>query len=386
MNFVRLHIHHQEHACGFTLVELLVVITIIGILIALLLPAVQAAREAARRLQCQNNLKQIGLACMNHEAAQGFLPSGGWTSHWAGDPDRGFDRKQPGGWLYNILPYMELGALHDLGKDGNSTTGDYDKSKAAGIWQACTTPVVNYYCPSRHQAMAIVRNTGLDTFYYNFSNAGYTLNGNSFPPIVGMNNYAGNCGCAAPAGTPSSGSWPSNSYGPTSIADYDTNYVAWIPYFQSAVGSCSGVICSFGVFRLRDIKDGTSCTYLAGEKYVCPDAYLNGDNSGTNKCWDEGLDDNINRVTSWKTGNGPSLGTGANGTGTGPYWPPMQDQPGVFGGGTYSYRFGGDHPNSFNMVFCDGSVQAIIYTIDPVIHDYLGGRNDGHVVNKNSLY
>ena len=97
------------------------------------------------------------MACLNHESAQGFLPAGGWGPPWAGDPDRGFDRKQPGGWLYNILPYMEMQALHDMGQNGNSTTGDYDKSKAAGIWQACTTPVVNYYCPTRHQSLAIAR-------------------------------------------------------------------------------------------------------------------------------------------------------------------------------------------------------------------------------------
>ena len=126
---------YPRRAAGFTLIELLVVITIIGILISLLLPAVQAAREAARRLQCQNNLKQLALGCLNHEQAQGFLPTGGWIWIWAGDPDRGFTRRQCGGWVYNILPYIEQQALHDLGMGQNPT------DKMAALTTIAQTPL-----------------------------------------------------------------------------------------------------------------------------------------------------------------------------------------------------------------------------------------------------
>ena len=101
---------------GFTIIELLVVIGIIGILIAMLIPAVQAVRETARQMQCRNHVKQLALAVLLHEQTHRHFPTGGWDWSWSGDPDRGFKSQQPGGWFYNILPYMEQQSLHDLGK------------------------------------------------------------------------------------------------------------------------------------------------------------------------------------------------------------------------------------------------------------------------------
>src|SRR5688572_20514370 len=102
-------------AIGFTTVELLVVIAIIGILVALLLPAVLASREASRAQVCRNNLKQLALASLNHLATHGHFPSGGWGASWTGDPDRGYARRQPGGWTYNILAFIEHADTHSAG-------------------------------------------------------------------------------------------------------------------------------------------------------------------------------------------------------------------------------------------------------------------------------
>ena len=98
-----------------TLVELLVAIAIIGVLIAILLPAVQSARESARLAQCKNNLKNIGLGLLSYHDVHKQFPGGGWGHYWVGVPERGDGRGQPGGWIYAVLPFVEEGNLHDLG-------------------------------------------------------------------------------------------------------------------------------------------------------------------------------------------------------------------------------------------------------------------------------
>jgi len=132
----------SRNQAGFTLVELLVVIAIIGVLIALLLPAVQQAREAARRMQCANNLKQIGLALhLHHDTYQELVP--GVTS---GDWANGGSISNKDGWLWGamILPYVEQQSLYDLAGIAQGAWPD----DTAQTLQACKTELSMFLCPS----------------------------------------------------------------------------------------------------------------------------------------------------------------------------------------------------------------------------------------------
>jgi prepilin-type N-terminal cleavage/methylation domain-containing protein len=226
---------------AFTLVELLVVIAIIAILVTLLLPAVQSAREAARRTQCANNLKQLSLACLNHESAHGHLPHGGWGFRCLGIPDRGFGPEQPGGWMYNILPFMEEDPLHKLG--GLGATKD-------GFRLLAETAVVAHYCPSRREAAA-----------YKAGPPEWQPYWSSTLRQAARNDYAINAGFEQiDYGGPGSMSGP-----------------------PSPVAKTVGVVGRSWVVELKLITDGLSKTYLIAEKYVNPDNYANGQDLGDNE-------------------------------------------------------------------------------------------------------
>jgi prepilin-type N-terminal cleavage/methylation domain-containing protein len=138
---------------GFTLVELLVVIAIIGILVALLLPAIQAAREAARRSQCQNNLKQIGIGIHNYLDARGHFPTAGTNSDdFYSNPTNGstagFERF---GWGYQVLPYVEETDLYDAARDVNPMV----EMPGPGV-ALVEVPISLYSCPTRGQRYGIM--------------------------------------------------------------------------------------------------------------------------------------------------------------------------------------------------------------------------------------
>ncbi len=128
---------HRRRRAAFTLVELLVVIAIIGILVALLLPAVQAAREAARRMQCSNNLKQIGLALHNHHDTYKRLPPG-MQAAWGHS------------WTLHILPFMEQEPLYDVCPQPFNDSGHWGgtDARSIGLIRLAQTPVPTFRCPS----------------------------------------------------------------------------------------------------------------------------------------------------------------------------------------------------------------------------------------------
>lgn len=309
---------------GFTLVELLVVITIIGILIALLLPAVQAAREAARRMQCSNNLKQMSLGVMLHEQAHGIFPDGG-ELHWAAadrrtdvtdlsDRPAGFlppvAPNQNWGWLYQILPYVEQESLW----------------RSSSVVEIMRTPIGFYSCPSRlfPRIFDVGYNRGARAMTDYAANGGRDTTGDEAWGIRGSGLDAPIC--QRPNGTKDRGS----------------------------------------SVTMAQIVDGSSNTLLAGEK--CLNVGLMGvaqtdDDSG----WVDGWDwDNVRwghlpPQPDWNDGSAALTGDD--------------------GYTNWHGAFGSSHSGIFNAGLCDGSVRTISFNVSLETFRRLSSRNDGLTID-----
>lgn len=337
-------VHYRSYVksdrAAFTLVELLVVIAIIGILVGLLLPAVQAAREAARGMQCQNNLHQIGLATsMFHDTFRAYPPA-----RYQPRPDAPPERSCGGNqttWLVRIMPYIEQRAAE--------SRWDYSKPYADHSNEVREFNLSSYCCPSR-RSVSDAKGTGLV--------AGTTTVWVTLP-----------CGCRVPvtsAGTQSvSGA----------VGDYGGNHGDLSPGSFGLVGDFyyggngSGVIitshakCNSDIpldwtdrIRVSDITDGLSNTFLVGEMHV-PIGKLG-------KSPEDAFIFNGDHVFNSTRVGGPTIPIVQN----------NHDQ----GNGLVSW--GSWHPGVCGFALADGSVKGISKSIDTEALGYLCNRLDGKVV------
>jgi prepilin-type N-terminal cleavage/methylation domain-containing protein/prepilin-type processing-associated H-X9-DG protein len=288
---------------GFTLIELLVVIAIVGTLLALLLPAVQKAREAAARMSCQNNLKQIGLAFHGHHDTHGFFPTGGWDwttppTYLNGQPAVG--AQQTAGWAFQILPHLEAENI----ARGGTATNDLDRTLIA-----VGTPHKVFFCPSRRPPQTVTW---------------------SHPEYLGGRAVT------------------------HALCDYAASN------YHSDPANQTGVVRQKFPNRIADISDGTTNTFMVGEKRLNL-RFLGQPQENDSVGYTCGWDKDPVRTTD----KGP--------------------KPDHFGDTDTTKRFGSSHPGRFNAVFADGSVRPISYSIDPVLFSYLGNKSDGQAINADDL-
>ena len=322
---------YRQSTRGFTLVELLVVIAIIGILVGLTLPAVQYARESARRIQCSNNLKQLGLGAQQHLEAQGYFPSGGWGFNWIGDPDYGFGASQPGSWLFSILPFIDQMPLHDLALTDPS-------KKESLLRDMAMTPLAVANCPSRRRS-TLIPQLSVKVAPYNCT---------QIANAVARSDYAGNSGYVGYQSTEpgplvnAAATFPNDSQSGTKFKPVNQRY--------------DGVIFQCSQIKTSQIPDGTSNTILFAEKSVDANFYYATAGNSDRRNMYVGQSDDLIRFT---------------------FNPPVQDRPGLDGLPSDKYAqswFGSCHTNGINVAFCDGSVRRIGFAVEQKIFQALGTR------------
>jgi len=379
-----------ELRIGFTLIELLVVIAIIGVLIALLLPAVQKIREAANRISCSNNLKQIGLACHNFHDTYGRFPTCPDKFDAVGPanpngfpavptiPDLGVSydfngaplgiKFQTGSWAYQILPFMEQDNLYitsDLMPVGTTLAG------AANA--VLLTPANGFYgYPTGSYAINVDKVAGpLRQTPVRIYNCPSKRSSNLFPGVGGMVNFI-DYAAAHPWDVP----MPVYSDG-LSWSDTGSTALTW--WGQEG---WHGVLVSnrAGKVTFAQIQDGTSNTILVGEKFIPPQYYQGG--------WDT---DHFGMVGGFWVDDRRSTGVmqsavGGNGDALLLTNPARDINVNQIQGDSWRaiFQFGSAHPAGMNAVFADGSVHNIKYGIDPQVFNALGNRDDGTNLNNDT--
>lgn len=372
---------------GFTLVELLVVIAIIGILVALLLPAIQSAREAARRTQCKTNLKNIGLAMLNHVDTRRVFPTGGTT--WGalvedytegmqpgGDPADGklVDTERMGlGWAFQILPFMEEQTLHNV-RSSEQMRG---------------TVVPLYNCPSRRN-VTVNTNGSVLTDYASAQPCTKRLAADTLPVNVAAeyptwNDWGQVYGCVC-TGTGGGAVKSSGEEGakvgppPQPNGVYDGVIVRsafqptmYDPFSLKLEGKFNHTPRAV---KMAQITDGTSKTMMIGEKYVRTDLY-GGGCSSDDTGWTDGWDPDVMRSTGI-----PPLQDSSLDRLTDPNTP--CDSTTAMGTAWWEFHFGSAHSGGFNCALADGSVRTVSYDIDLNVFNAIGTRNGtsyGEVAN-----
>ena len=367
---------------AFTLVELLVVIAIISVLMGLLLPAVNAAVESARKTQCKNNLKEMGKSFNAHLERQKFFPSGGWGPKWIGYPEYGFGRKQPGGWLYSILPYLDQERLHNYNHLANNSAAYNEENSQQSVKDLVESPLKVCNCPTRRPSQAYPVRTSSTILF----------GGDTGSKTVTVGAMVAKCDYAANGGNRTDGCYYNLD---TTGSGYPQSYIegsnsTWKKNFKNVEWKSSGLCYAGSEVPLDYVRDGVTSTIMISEKFLDKDNYQGGCEYGEDVCMFSGISCSNVRIvgagyefTQQTQSNGVKVWTNessikaATRVGTSPNeYLPYQDIPKV--SGKFRYAMGSAHSVGFNVSMVDGSTREISYMIDPIIYSALGNREDAY--------